>query len=1107
MTSFANVNLGTAPSDGTGTPLRNAFSIINENFANITAIAGNANVVIFSSGNANVTATYYAGVESVAGRKGNVILTVNDVLGAAANGYVTSLSLAGNLYTDSKVAAVESNVYIAIADNLSTEIANTAANIASGLIVSGQLLAPVNANVVAANAKISTLQGQVSTITTDILDLYTNALAQGNSLSTLTVNLNQTNANVTAANLAITTLQGNAATQQNDIAGLRANITAANAAVIARDYATVNQLRANTLVSNTAIASVNANVTAANLVIASLVSGGTASELQIQLLDANVGIISGEIASLFLYTANTAANVYNLQTNVTAVSDLATTSAANIAAANVNIRTLDANLGNVSISLISTNANVADVAAGLTAANLRITSITSIANTNGNNIVVLQGNVTTLNANVSELNINAAAQASQITTINANVTGANAQIRRLDANLGTVSDNFTNLFANTVAQEGKINSINANVTAANIVIRTLDANIGTLSSTSGGSSANILTLQNSVKSIDANVGGLSINAAIQGSQIVSIYSIVVNHEANLTTGPINVTGNITGGNVIAGKFYFADGTQIISSNNSISVGNIRFSGDSITNTDNNDAGITINAYGNGEIHLSNYTGIKNVNPGYVLHIGDQTDTAFNSGNIGINFTNGSSSSGEVVFDWDWWDGAVGTNDTGIVHANIGLYKQGLYNDPLMVFDYETGNVTVGNIITDKITSGDITSGNIASGNITSINIASGNITSINIASGNISSGNIYTDNYFWSNGVSSSYSNVEVSSYLSTGTVDVNVGNIYTQSVQVGAPLLIDANLAMSAIGNTNGYYSVYLQNLSSGNKAASHFFAAADDFNGLPSGNFMAMGINGGNHSDPLFPFAFPHDAYVYATGGNLYIYSDTGNTIVGDNTANISFFQDGNVTIFGNIVTTGTNSFFSGNVILGEKLSFTPQFAAIAIGSNSDNFTQVIAQNINSGTAASTDFVATADNGDDTNTFIDMGINSSTYSQPEYELSGPNDGYVYVSGNTTTGGGNLLLATTSANDIIFAVNGQNFNNEVMRITSANTVAVTGNLFMGGRLATTYTSSAPSSSVGSNGDLKGMIYSTGDYAYICYADYDGISNIWANIATVGTTW
>lgn len=73
---LSNVNIGTGPSSGDGSPLRSAFSIINNNFQLIT---NNVNALTNS-------------VSSVAGRTGNIILTVNDVLGAASIAYVNSVA-------------------------------------------------------------------------------------------------------------------------------------------------------------------------------------------------------------------------------------------------------------------------------------------------------------------------------------------------------------------------------------------------------------------------------------------------------------------------------------------------------------------------------------------------------------------------------------------------------------------------------------------------------------------------------------------------------------------------------------------------------------------------------------------------------------------------------------------------------------------------------------------------------------------------------------------------------------------------------------------------------------------------------------------------------
>jgi hypothetical protein len=83
--------------DGTGDTLRSAFQTIDNNFANILA-QGSA----------------VTGVTSVVGRTGNVVLYVNDVVGAAAISYVTAVGTAANtqatLYTMGNYQNWTSNV-------------------------------------------------------------------------------------------------------------------------------------------------------------------------------------------------------------------------------------------------------------------------------------------------------------------------------------------------------------------------------------------------------------------------------------------------------------------------------------------------------------------------------------------------------------------------------------------------------------------------------------------------------------------------------------------------------------------------------------------------------------------------------------------------------------------------------------------------------------------------------------------------------------------------------------------------------------------------------------------------------------------------------------
>ncbi len=83
-----------------------------------------------------------------------------------------------------------------------------------------------------------------------------------------------------------------------------------------------------------------------------------------------------------------------------------------------------------------------------------------------------------------------------------------------------------------------------------------------------------------------------------------------------------------------------------------------------------------------------------------------------------------------------------------------------------------------------------------------------------------------------------------------------------------------------------------------------------------------------------------------------------------------------------------------------------------AIHADANIDSYVQLNISNNSATAAASSDIVATADNGTETAEFIDMGINSSGYSATSV-VGGPNDGYLYITssvgelhvGNASTG------------------------------------------------------------------------------------------------------
>jgi hypothetical protein len=113
----------------------------------------------------------------------------------------------------------------------------------------------------------------------------------------------------------------------------------------------------------------------------------------------------------------------------------------------------------------------------------------------------------------------------------------------------------------------------------------------------------------------------------------------------------------------------------------------------------------------------------------------------------------------------------------------------------------------------------------------------------------------------------------------------------------------------------------------------------------------------------------------------------------------------------------------------------------------SNYNDYSQIAFKNTNSGANASTDFIAYSNNGTDSDGYIDMGITSQNFSDPDFTITGKGDGYIFMVG--AEGGldqGNLVFATSdtgSQNKIIFAAGGLSSDNTQMSITPDENVHI----------------------------------------------------------------
>ena len=149
---------------------------------------------------------------------------------------------------------------------------------------------------------------------------------------------------------------------------------------------------------------------------------------------------------------------------------------------------------------------------------------------------------------------------------------------------------------------------------------------------------------------------------------------------------------------------------------------------------------------------------------------------------------------------------------------------------------------------------------------------------------------------------------------------------------------------------------------------------------------------------------------------------------------TANIERMRISNLGSVG----IGTSTFNTG--VFTEKLvvdAGTTTVNAIVGRGTIDNYLQLNIQNLSPGVIASSDVVATANNGTETTNYVDMGINSS--GNTSGVMGGINDAYLYNLGQ------NLLIGTgTAAKSVVFMTGGTaQGTNERMRIDGTGNVGI----------------------------------------------------------------
>jgi len=308
----------------------------------------------------------------------------------------------------------------------------------------------------------------------------------------------------------------------------------------------------------------------------------------------------------------------------------------------------------------------------------------------------------------------------------------------------------------------------------------------------------------------------------------------------------------------------------------------------------------------------------------------------------------------------------------------------------------------------------------------------------------------------------------QVTGYL-TGAIGANTANTGTFTTITATTAIHGTISSGSIVGYLNGALGANTPNTV---VATSVTTSSGGQITGYHTG---AIGANTPNSG----VFTTASTSGNLTVGGNLNL---TGNVV--NITSNV-YSQGG---IFYGTIPTGFNALYAG------QSTFTPLAQTVVqVSDNYNNFAQINHQNSNSGSAASTDYVATADNGTQNDGYIDLGINSSTFAQGTLDRA--NDGFLYMAGNTTTLGGNLIIGTLAANDIVFGLAGSSPANEFARMR-----ANTNSFVISSTTATTSTSTGALQVRGGVG-VAGAVYANNFNGVSLYAGT--IGNIGA--ALVGT--
>ena len=273
------------------------------------------------------------------------------------------------------------------------------------------------------------------------------------------------------------------------------------------------------------------------------------------------------------------------------------------------------------------------------------------------------------------------------------------------------------------------------------------------------------------------------------------------------------------------------------------------------------------------------------------------------------------------------------------------------------------------------------------------------------------------------NGIGKVASNVDIvpntANVFALGSSTRRWNTVYGQYLDLSHNAIIGGNLVVT--GNLSAGNISYTSNVFVGDLEGSVFDGASSivldvidstiyvdnyryangtpvSFSGTPSGSNTQIQFNNAGSFGGSAAFTFDRTSNVLSVLGNI----STGN-------ASITNLTSSNL-VNGRTGTFTGDQYSDGAMYIGSPAgTVLGSDVVIQITANAGGYSQTNFQNINNSPTASSDYILTADNGNDTTHYLDMGITSSGWDGSETNvLAGlvANNGYLYVQdGNLTVG------------------------------------------------------------------------------------------------------